>query len=157
MFWRNFHRRRIKTSCRFLIKRIKSCVYSNKYGEWNYFLWHCDSQHAFNISINDSFKSFSLFLPLGAELFSQFSVSIFRTVLSRRQRRNTTQHRRTHHYSTAERSLLRHWGLPRSWPGVSQPLLQQNFVHHLMDGEYKAVFHQETQVSISPGRGTSGV
>ncbi|XP_069009786.1 titin-like [Embiotoca jacksoni] len=28
---RNFHRRRIKTSCRFLIKRIKSCVYSNKY------------------------------------------------------------------------------------------------------------------------------
>ncbi|XP_023259195.1 titin homolog, partial [Seriola lalandi dorsalis] len=27
----NFHRRRIKTSCRFLIKRIKSCVYSNKY------------------------------------------------------------------------------------------------------------------------------
>ncbi|KAM9803054.1 uncharacterized protein LOC133159653 [Syngnathus typhle] len=28
---RNFHRRRIKSSCRFLIKRIKSCVYSNKY------------------------------------------------------------------------------------------------------------------------------
>ncbi|XP_067370962.1 muscle M-line assembly protein unc-89-like [Channa argus] len=28
---KNFHRRRIITSCRFLIKRIKSCVYSNKY------------------------------------------------------------------------------------------------------------------------------
>ncbi|XP_069388826.1 muscle M-line assembly protein unc-89-like [Paralichthys olivaceus] len=28
---RSFHRRRIKTSCRFLVKRIKSCVYSNKY------------------------------------------------------------------------------------------------------------------------------
>lgn len=157
MFWRNFHRRRIKTSCRFLIKRIKSCVYSNKYGEWNYLFWHCDSQHAFNISINDSFKSFFLFLPLEAVMSWQLSASVCRTVLSRKQRTNTAQQHRTHWHSTAERSLLRHRGLPRSWPGVGQSLLQQNLLHHLVDREHQTFLHQETQIPISCGRRTSGV
>lgn len=99
---------------------------------------------------------FFSFYPRGCVVLTVV-YSVCRAVLSRKQRRNTAQQHRTHRHSTAERSLLRHRGLPRSRPGVGQSLLQQNLFDHLVDREHQTFFHKETQVPISCGRRTSGV